>query len=69
MIIQKGDIRFIRLKEEDIELVREWRNSPEITQYMEFRDFISEDMQQDWFESIDTIYNLYFIIEYKGEKV
>jgi hypothetical protein len=69
MIIQKGDIRFIRLKEEDIELVRTWRNSPEITQFMEFRDFISEDMQQEWFESIDTIYNLYFIIEYKGEKV
>ena len=69
MIIQKGDIRFIRLREEDIELVRKWRNSPEITQYMEFRDFISEDMQQEWFESIDTIYNLYFIIEYKGEKV
>ena len=69
MIIQKGDIRFIRLKEGDIELVRKWRNSPEITQFMEFRDFISEDMQQEWFESIDTIYNMYYLIEYKGEKV
>ncbi len=69
MIIQKGDIRFIRLREEDIELVRRWRNSPEITQFMEFRDFISEDMQMEWFESIDTINNLYFLIEYKGENV
>jgi len=69
MIIQKGDIRFIRLREEDIDIVRKWRNSQEITQFMEFRDFISEEMQQEWFESVDTIYNLYFIIEYKGEKV
>ena len=69
MIIQKGDIRFIRLRESDIELVRKWRNSPDITQFMEFRDFISEDMQEEWFESIDTIYNMYYIIEYKGEKV
>ncbi|MEA3479818.1 MAG: hypothetical protein U9R60_16680, partial [Bacteroidota bacterium] len=69
MIIQKGNIRFIRLREIDIELIRKWRNSPDITQFMEFRDFISEDMQEEWFESIDTIYNMYYIIEYKGEKV
>jgi len=69
MIIQKGDIRFIRLREEDIDIVRKWRNSQEISQFMEFRDFISEGMQQEWFESVDTIYNLYFIIEYNGEKV
>lgn len=69
MIIQKGDIRFIRLREEDIDIVRKWRNSKEIAQFMEFRDFISEEMQQEWFESVDSIYNLYFIIEYKGEKV
>ncbi len=69
MIISRSNINFIRLREEHIELVRKWRNSPEITRFMEFTDHITPEKQMDWFRSVDNIYNLYFVIEYKGEKV
>jgi RimJ/RimL family protein N-acetyltransferase len=69
MIISKYNIRFIRLQEEDIELVRQWRNHPSITKYMVYREHITSKMQKDWFESINNNLNLYFIIEYKGKKI
>jgi RimJ/RimL family protein N-acetyltransferase len=69
MIITKGNIRFVRLKEEDIELVRRWRNSPFIVQFMEFREYITPEKQKEWFHSINNKFNLYFIIEYEYKKV
>lgn len=69
MIISKGDIVFKRLKEEDIELVRKWRNSPDIVRTMIYREHITSEMQKKWFDSINNKLNLYFIIEYKGEKI
>jgi len=69
MIIAKGNIRFIKLMEEDIELVRRWRNSPTINQFMEFRDHITPEQQRQWFHSINNKNNLYFIIEYDYKKI
>jgi UDP-4-amino-4,6-dideoxy-N-acetyl-beta-L-altrosamine N-acetyltransferase len=69
MIISKYNIRFTRLKEEDLELVRHWRNHPSINKYMVYREQISEQMQKEWFVSVDNNDNLYFIIEYKGKKI
>lgn len=69
MIITRGNIVFRRLTKSDIELVREHRNSHDVSQFMEYREYISRDMQQKWFESINNFYNLYFIIEYKGKKI
>ena len=69
MLITKYGLTFKRLKEEDIELVREKRNSPEISQYMEYRQYITPEMQKKWFDSVNNINNLYFIIKYKGKKV
>lgn len=69
MIISKYSIRFLRLQEEDIELVRQWRNHPSITKYMVYREHITEEMQKKWFDSINNNENLYFIIEYKGKKI
>ena len=69
MIVSKGNIRLIRLKEEDTELVRQWRNSPSISRYMHYREHITQEMQKEWFMSINNEFNLYFIIEYKSEKV
>ncbi len=68
MIIRGYNIELIRLKEEDIELVREKRNSPEIQNTMEFRNYITVEMQKAWFNSIDTIHNHYYIIKYDGKK-
>lgn len=68
MIIRGYGIELIRLKEEDIELVRQKRNSPEIQNTMEYRDTITVEMQKSWFDSIDNIHNHYYIIKYDGMK-
>ena len=69
MIIKKFGITFKRLEKNDIELLRQWRNAPSISQYMEYREHITPEMQEEWFESVNNNNNLYFIIEYKGKKI
>lgn len=62
MKIHKYGITLSRLKEKDIELVRRMRNSEEIQASMQFRETITPEMQKKWFESVNTIFNNYFII-------
>ena len=69
MILEGYNIRLIRLTKDDIELVRHWRNSESIKKFMNYRDHITEAMQEKWFESVDTMYHNYFIIEYNNEKL
>lgn len=66
---KKYGITLSRLTEEDLELVRQWRNSSLINRYMEFRKYITPEMQKKWFESIDNFNNFYYIIIYKNEKI
>ncbi|MCF8371614.1 MAG: GNAT family N-acetyltransferase [Bacteroidales bacterium] len=58
-----------RLTRDDLELLRTWRNSQQINQFMEYREYITPEMQETWFESIDNPDNNYYIIIYKGEKI
>lgn len=58
-----------RLTEDKIEMVRNWRNDPKIQQYMEFRDYITSEMQEKWFQRINNQFNYYFIIEVDGKEV
>lgn len=67
--IKKYDVTLKRLTEEKIETVRIWRNDPKISQYMEYREEITSDMQKKWFKTIDNDNNLYYIIEYKDEEI
>ncbi len=69
MILTKGNFRFIRLTQDDLELVRQWRNSPRISQFMEYREYITPEMQQAWFRSVDNDRNLYLIIEHEYKKI
>lgn len=69
MIVEGYGIVLKRLSENDIELVRKWRNSKHINQFMVFRDEISVEQQQKWFASIDNIHNNYFIIEVDGKEI
>ncbi len=69
MIVTKGNIVFRRLNLEDIELVRNWRNSQHVRQHMAYRETITPEMQLSWFHSINNSQNLYFVFEYKGEKI
>jgi len=69
MIIDKYGIRLVRLTENDIELVRNWRNDPKIVQYMAFRDYITPEMQKKWFDSVNNENNYFFLIEHEGANV
>lgn len=69
MIIQGYGVSLERLSEKDLELVREKRNSQTVSQFMEYREYITPEMQMEWFKSINNINNLYYVISYKNEKV
>ncbi len=69
MRFTKYGVTLRRLSEEDIELVRKWRNSPEINQFMEYREFITHEMQKEWFKSVNNLDNFYYILEYNNEKI
>lgn len=69
MFFEKYGVKLERLTADKIELVRNWRNDPKISQYMEFRDHITAEMQKKWFASVDNENNYYFIINYKGQDV
>lgn len=69
MKISGYGIELLRLRHEDIELVRQKRNSPSVKQYMEFRDEITPAMQETWFQSVNNRNNNYFVILAGGEKI
>jgi RimJ/RimL family protein N-acetyltransferase len=69
MKLTKYGIILRRIRLEDIELVRQWRNSPQINQFMEYREQITPEMQIEWFRSVNNYENFYYIIEYQGEKI
>lgn len=69
MIISGYGIDLLRLRHEDIELVREKRNSPEVKQFMEYRGEITPEMQEKWFAGINNVNNNYFVIRTGPEKI
>ena len=58
-----------RLTEDDIELVRNHRNSATINQFMEFREHITEEQQLLWFNAINNLNNNYYIIIHNQTKI
>lgn len=54
-----------RMTGEHLEMVREWRTSPEISRYMVYQDPITPVMQQQWFDSLDPQRDLHYIIRYQ----
>ncbi len=65
----KYGITLERLREEDIELVRQWRNSDPVRLNMKYREIISPEKQREWFNSINNVNFHYVIIQYRGEKI
>ena len=65
----KNGISLKRLTADDIELLRQWRNSSEVARFMEYRETISPEMQKEWFKSVDNLDNFYYIIIYEGQKI
>lgn len=68
--MNKNDINLIDLQEEDIELVRTWRNSEEVASYMYSEEKISSKQQKKWFNKVkEDNASKYWIIEYDGKKL
>jgi RimJ/RimL family protein N-acetyltransferase len=69
MIVEQYGLVYERLQEKDIELVRFWRNQPFILETMQFQEYITGEMQKEWFNRINNKYNYYFIIIADGKKI
>ncbi|MCX6219206.1 UDP-4-amino-4,6-dideoxy-N-acetyl-beta-L-altrosamine N-acetyltransferase [Spirosoma sp.] len=64
------DITLTPLTETDIELVRTWRNSPEVAQYMYTSEPITAEQQKAWFDRIQQdSSSRYWLIEYNDKKI
>lgn len=64
------DIKLNTLTENDIELVRAWRNSKSVAKYMFTENKITSEQQKKWFDSIQDRKDCkYWIIEYDGRKI
>jgi RimJ/RimL family protein N-acetyltransferase len=69
MKVSGFDIELLRLRKEHIELLRYWRNHPDISVFMDYQTFITEEMQMKWYKSLDVARDFYFIIAYKGKDI
>ncbi len=64
------DITLNSLTEQDIELIRAWRNSPEVAQYMYTSEQITSAQQIAWFNRIQNdSSSQYWLIKYDNKKV
>ncbi len=69
MILSRYGVKLIKLEQEHIELLRTWRNADKISRFMEFREHITPEMQQRWFDGLSPERDFYFMIEYRGSLV
>jgi UDP-4-amino-4,6-dideoxy-N-acetyl-beta-L-altrosamine N-acetyltransferase len=69
MIVSRYGVKLIKLEQQHIELLRTWRNAEKISRFMEFREHITPEMQQRWFEGLNQEADFYFMIEYRGSLV
>lgn len=64
------DITLRPLEEADLEMVRNWRNSPEVSQYMYTENYISAEDQIAWFDRVSKDQSCkYWIIEYESKSL
>lgn len=69
LVLEGYGVKLKRLTHDKIELLRQWRNDPKIQQYMIYREIITPEMQEKWFQKINNDHNFYFIIEYEGKEI
>jgi len=69
MVISNYGVLLQRLTLDKIEMIRNWRNDAKISQYMEFKEYITPEMQKKWFDKINNDDNYYFIIQVDNKEV
>jgi RimJ/RimL family protein N-acetyltransferase len=60
MHFSRFGIRLQRLDPDDLEMVRQWRNSSWVRPYMHYRELIGPDQQTLWFQGLDAERDWYF---------
>jgi UDP-4-amino-4,6-dideoxy-N-acetyl-beta-L-altrosamine N-acetyltransferase len=64
------DIKLVDVKEHDLELIRNWRNSEEVSRYMYTSNQITSEQQLAWFSKIQNDpTQKYWLIEYDNIKL
>jgi RimJ/RimL family protein N-acetyltransferase len=70
MILSGYQVILTEVCEDDIETIREWRNDPDVSQYMLSQDMISAEQQQAWFNNIQRDDGQqHFVIHYKNQAI
>lgn len=64
------DIQLNEIKSDDLELIRNWRNSENVSKYMYTEEEITIENQKLWFEKISNDNkSIYKLIIYNGKKI
>lgn len=66
MVIKGYGVTLVRVRHEHIELIRNHRNSERIRSFMEFREDITPEMQEEWFRKINNRNHGFYLIETEG---
>ena len=70
MVIKGKNVSLKLIQQEDIELIRNWRNSKDVSQHFIFRGHISKEQQKKWFEKKSTSgKDYYFLIVVDTEPI
>ncbi|HEY6142810.1 MAG TPA: GNAT family N-acetyltransferase [Flavobacterium sp.] len=57
----KFGITFKPLSEENLEMVRVWRNSDDVRLFMQYQEIITPEQQKAWYDQLDKSINHYFV--------
>ncbi|MFT5860218.1 MAG: UDP-4-amino-4,6-dideoxy-N-acetyl-beta-L-altrosamine N-acetyltransferase [Flavobacteriaceae bacterium] len=68
MILKKYGIELHSISHNDIEKIRTWRNSEDVVENMFYREQISVQLQEEWFESLNES-DCYLMIVYRSEQI
>jgi hypothetical protein len=64
--VKQYGIALKSITENDLELIRNWRNSNSVVKHMFFQYNINHEEQQEWYRKLDKKHNLYFIYNEQG---
>lgn len=67
--LTSNNTTLISLESSNLEILRTWRNDPEINQFLIFRGHITSEMQKKWWERNNNEHYRCFLIQYKDELI
>ncbi|NVK66518.1 MAG: GNAT family N-acetyltransferase [Flavobacteriales bacterium] len=68
MRISNYGVELQSMVESDLEMVRNWRNRSDVSEFMFFQEEITPEQQHEWFESLSNK-DVYLMILHQSEKI